>query len=273
MKKILLPFEGNNFPQEILDFAGELNILSPVLLTAAFVPEVDYAQLWSASGGVATGTYIPQVLDEGAVIEDNSVKLKAFCIDHGIKLSIHSDRFDFALPAIRKEARFADLLVISAIHFFDIINTRQPNAYMREILHGAECPMILLPEKPGLPGDIILTYDGTASSVYAIKQFAYLFPELASVRTSLIYLREKKDSPFPNRQFIEELALQHFKNFRILDLGIRPEDFFDTWISAQHRPWLVAGSYGRSDLSRFFTGSFISNLIRKHKIPLFIAHP
>ena len=273
MKKILLPFEGDNFPQELLDFAHELNTLSPVLLTAAFVPEVDYAQLWSASGGVASGVYIPQVKDEGAVIEDRSVKLTAFCARHSIKLSIHTDRFDFALAAIRKEARFADLLVVSATHFFDVISARQPNAYMKEILHGAECPMMLLPEKPGLPGDIILTYDGTASSVYAIKQFAYLFPELTSIRTSLVHLRAKKDEPFPDRDLIEEWASQHFKNLRVLDLAIRPEDFFDTWIAAQHQPWLIAGSYGRSDMSRFFSGSFISGLISRHKIPLFVAHP
>ncbi len=45
MKKILLPFEGGHYPQELLDFAGTLQPMAPILLTAAFVPESDYASL------------------------------------------------------------------------------------------------------------------------------------------------------------------------------------------------------------------------------------
>lgn len=272
MKKILIPFEGASFPQEQLDFARELDALSPILLTAAFVPEVDYAQLWNASGGVAAAVYVPEAPDLDIVIERNSGRVRDFCARHNIRVSIHSDRMDFALPAIRKEARFADLLAVSATHFFDVISARQPNAYMKEILHQAECSIILLPENPMMPSEVVLTYDGTGSSVYAIKQFAYLFPELATVRTSLVHLRERKDDDLPDRQLIEEIAFEHFKNLRVLDLAIRPEDFFDTWIAAQQQPWLVAGSYGRSDLSRMMSGSFISQMIRAHKVPLFIAH-
>jgi len=272
MKKILIPFEGASFPPELLNFARDLNILSPVLVTAAFVPEVDYARLWAASGGMVLSVDAEPSEDEDAVIAEHGGKLKAFCAANGIRFRIHSDRFDFALPAIRKEARFADLLVISAVHFFDVVNARQPNAYMNEILHGAECPMMLIPEKAYLPGEIILMYDGSAASVHAIKQFAYLFPRLASTRASLVHLRHRRDDPFPDRQLIEELASEYFSNLRVQDLDIRPEVFFDTWISSQDRPWLVCGSYGRSDMSRFFSGSFISDLIRKQKLPLFVAH-
>ncbi|WP_431209528.1 hypothetical protein ACQ86N_25625 [Puia sp. P3] len=256
----------------MLSFARDLNILSPVLVTAAFVPEVDYAQLWTGSGGVAMSVYVEPAEDEDAVIEVHSEKLKKYCAANGIRLRIHSDRFDFALPAIRKEARFADMLVISGVHFFDVINARQPNAYMKEILHGAECPVMLVPEQSYLPGDIILMYDGSDASVYAIKQFAYLFPKLASTRATLVHLLHRKDDPFPDRQLMEELTSQYFSNLRVMDQDMRPEAFFDTWIPAQDRPWLVCGSFGRSDMSRFFSGSFISGLIRKQRLPIFIAH-
>lgn len=272
MKKILIPFEGASFPQELLDFARDLNILSPVLVTAAFVPEVDYAQLWTGGGGVAMSVYVEPAEDEDVVVAEHGERLKKYCAANGIRLRIHSDRFDFALPAIRKEARFADLLVISAVHFFDVINARQPNAYMADILHGSECPMMLIPEKVGLPGEIILMYDGSDASVYAIKQFAYLFPKLTSTRASLVHLRHRRNDPFPDRDLIEELVSQYFSDLRVVDLDMKTEAFFDTWIPSQDRPWLVCGSYGRSDMSRLFTGSFASDLIRKRRLPLFVAH-
>jgi len=88
MKKILISFEGESFPQELLEFARQLNVKDPILLTAAFVPEVDYAHLWSTTGGVASALFVPQVEDESTVIEDHSVKLEAYCARNGIKLRI-----------------------------------------------------------------------------------------------------------------------------------------------------------------------------------------
>jgi hypothetical protein len=107
----------------------------------------------------------------------------------------------------------------------------QPNAYMKEILHSTECPILLLPERSDLPGSIVLAYDGTPSAVYAIKQFAYLFPELSDIPTYLV--------------------------------------FVNSWITGRENPWLVTGSYGRSELSQL---CFIAGMIREHKIPVFIAH-
>jgi hypothetical protein len=45
MKKLLLPFEGGHYPQELLNFVAALQPVAPVLLTAAFVPESDYASV------------------------------------------------------------------------------------------------------------------------------------------------------------------------------------------------------------------------------------
>jgi len=272
MKKILLTFEGGNFPQETLEFVRCLNTLSPVLLTAAFVPEVDYAHLMSQSGGIAGAAYIPQVADEDEVIERNSALLEEFCREHVIQHVVRTDRLDFALPSIRKEARFADLMALSSRHFFENINDVQPNSYMKEILHSVECPVLLLPEKSDLPGSIILAYDGTPSSIYAIKQFAYLFPELSDIPAHLVFVSGKNDEPFPDATLVEELAGQHFKDLHLVKLNMPPYDFFNDWITGKENPWLVTGSYGRSELSQLFSKSFIAGMIRGHKIPVFIAH-
>ena len=59
MKKIIIPFEGPNYPQECLELARGLNTISRVRLTAVFAPEVDYSQIWSVTGGMAGATYLP----------------------------------------------------------------------------------------------------------------------------------------------------------------------------------------------------------------------
>ncbi len=190
MKKIVLPFEGDNYPESALDLVRRINIGTPVVLTTVFVPEVDYAQLWTASAGVMANTYVPTV-DEDLVVRKNSARVQEFCVEHGIQLVLHTDRFDFALAAIRKESRFADLLLISSQHFFDTITDKQPNVYMKEMLNTAECPVLMASENCGLPGEIILAYDGSPASVHAIRQFSYLFEDLCDTPTALVYLADK----------------------------------------------------------------------------------
>jgi hypothetical protein len=48
MKKMLIPFEGNHYPQELLDFVAVIRPVAPALLTAAFVPQSDYAGMLAA---------------------------------------------------------------------------------------------------------------------------------------------------------------------------------------------------------------------------------
>jgi hypothetical protein len=273
MKKILLPFEGANYPGEILEFAHNLHALSPFMLAAAFVPEVDYANFGNLPAGVGGAVYSPATIDEDPVIEKNGALLEAFCREHRIKYAQHTDRLDFALPSIRKESRFADLMLLSSIHFFENISSDQPNAYMKEILHSAECPVLLLPENPGLPETLILTYDGTASSVYALKQFAGLFPELSGIPAQLVCIQDKVEEPLPDEMLIEEWASQHFKDLHVKKLSMQPHVFFNNWLFGKTKPWVITGSYGRSGLSLLFAKSFITDLIKIHRIPVFIAHP
>jgi len=271
-KKIAIPFEGNHFPEESLELVRRLNTLSPVWLNAAFVPEVDYSALWSMAGGIAGAVFVPETPDEDEVIARNGARLEEFCKDYSIRLSIHKDRLEFALPLIRMESRFSDLLLLSGRHFFDNIDNHQPNTYMKEILHSSECPILLLPDAVYLPENIVLAYDGTPASVAAIKQFARLFPEFARKEVTLVHLDSDKGEPMPDKEHIEELASSYFAHPRMLNLKMDQVDFFSFWLPARERPWLVAGSYGRGEMSQLFNKSFVAGLIREHKIPVFIAH-
>ena len=272
MKKILLPFIGHSYPGELLDFVKELNQRCKLFLTAAFIPDTDYAQLWPP--GVAAGAkmYLPPTEEEEKVITRNRKRVGSFCETHEIRCRVREDHFDFALSEIKKESRFADLLMISSHHFFDNISNRQPNSYMSATLHDAECPVMLLPDQPHLPGEIVLAYDGTAASVHAIRQFDYLFPEFANIRTTLVYIDQQEKGGIPEEAMIRELGAAHFRNFRMLHLKMNTDQFYTTWIGMMSDPWLVAGAFGRSEFSTLLSHSFIHKMIREHNALLFVAH-
>ena len=61
--------------------------------------------------------------------------------------------------------------------FYENIGIHSSYDYLKDVLHDVACPVLLVPEKFDFPESVILAYDGSEESVYAIKQFAYLFPE------------------------------------------------------------------------------------------------
>jgi nucleotide-binding universal stress UspA family protein len=273
MKKILLAFDGSHFSEGALNFARKLNEKSPVLLTGAFLPQVDYANLWSYSGGGSSGaSFIPLVEDSDAeAVKKNIKRFESFCHTNHIRCRTHKDYFNFAIPELKKESRYADLLIISSELFYEQAGSERPNDYLKETLHDVECPVIVVPENFEFPQSNILTYDGSKSSVYAIKQFAYLFPELVTQPSILIYAEERSGENIPDEANIKELVTRHFANITF-NLGATPKKYFTPWLSERKAPILISGSFGRSGLSRLFRKSFITDVISEHRLPVFIAH-
>ncbi len=75
MKKLLLPFEGGHYPQELLDFVRILQPMDPVLLTAAFVPESQHATFVGA-GELPSSAPLSCYGDEDRMIRYNGKRLQ-----------------------------------------------------------------------------------------------------------------------------------------------------------------------------------------------------
>jgi hypothetical protein len=156
--------------------------------------------------------------------------------------------------------------------FYENIGISDPNIFLKEAIHNSECPVLVVPEQYEFPQKNILAYDGSASSVYAIKQFAYLFPELADNKTVLLYAKDEDEPSFPDEHNIEELCSRHFSDLTLFKLGIDPHKYFGLWAGEKQRSIIVSGAYGRSSFSMMFRKSFVSDVIRDHKLPVFIAN-
>ncbi|MES1215101.1 MAG: hypothetical protein ABUT20_06275 [Bacteroidota bacterium] len=274
MKKVLLAFNGSHFSNGAAEFAEKLNEKKQILLTGAFLPQVDYANLLSYWGGGTAGSlYVPLLEDEDSEsIKTNIKRFEDFCIKNGIEFRVHKDFSDFALPELKKESRFADLLIISGQTFYNDPSSEGPDEYLKEALHDVECPVVVVPEKFVFPETNILTYDGSASSVYAIKQFAYLFPELTANKTILIHVNEKEGKELPDEVNIEELVARHFNDLVLSRVQADPKKYFTDWLHNKTNSILISGAFGRSGFSRLFKKSFIADIIKEHQLPVFIAH-
>lgn len=271
MKKVILAFEGTAFSEGAYEFARNLHQLQPILLVGVFLPQTSLMNLWSYAEG-RRGS-IPLIESyESEQVQAGIERFESLCKKDGIEFRVHKDFLDLALPELEKESEFADLLILGSETFYENMGTTSPNIYLRDTLHGVKCPVVIVPEKFEFPQSIVLAYDGSDDSLYAIKQFAYLFPELCDREAVVVYAGPDASKDFPEKIQIEELAARHYSNLTFVKLVVNPKKYFSTWLSEKKSAILVSGSYGRSDLSQMLKKSFIADVIADHRLPVFIAH-
>ncbi|MGN6293059.1 MAG: hypothetical protein ACTHMV_09980 [Chitinophagaceae bacterium] len=273
MKKVIAAFDNGHYSEGMMQFASELNKKEPILLVGAFLPQVDYASLWSyAAANIADGVYIPLIEPQTAeAIQKTIDRFETYCLKNHIRFTVHKEYFDFALPELKKETIYADLLLIGSDLFYSQTGI-DLNDYLKEILHHTDCPVLIIPEKSDFPANNILTCDGKEGSIYAIKQFAYLFPELASQPTTLVYANPDPDHQIPGHGYVMELVNCHYPRLDEVHLAADGKNFFGTWVSGIKSPVVIAGAFNRGDISMIFKKSFITDTIASHRLPVFIAH-
>lgn len=272
MKKILLAFDGIHFSDGAFDFARNMNMLNPVLLTGLFLPQVNYANLWSYAGSLGGPLLIPREEDEEDKVTKNIEHFESLCRNNDIDFRVRRDFTDLALPELKKESRFADLLIIGSESFYENIQSGEPNDYLKDTLHGVECPVIVVPEQYEFPKRNLLSYDGSESSVYAIKQFIYLFPELMKNTTLLVFAKGRGDDDIPEEAFIKELVARHFSDLSVVKLDSGSREEYTSWLNEKKAAILISGAFGRSAISLLLKKSFIADVIKSHHMPVFIAH-
>jgi hypothetical protein len=131
---------------------------------------------------------------------------------------------------------------------------------------------MLVPEHFLKPFNILFTYDGKASSVFAIRQFTYLFPSCGKMDAMVVCASEESDAEIPQAALMEELVARHYESVTIEHLAGENREGLTRWINEYRGSLLVTGAFGRGELSSIFRKSYVTDLIRQHRIPIFITH-
>lgn len=272
MKKIIVAFDGHHASRGAFEFARRMNETEPILLIGVFIPQVDFSSdlVYSPMG---TAGFMPFTEKYDPVLVTQEIaEFQETCIRHHIEFRVHNDHSDVAVQELKKETRFADLLILGSEKFYSNMGTDSPNEYLKLVLHDAECPVLLVPEQYNFPKSNILSYNGSDDAIFATKSFSCLFPELCENKTTLVYAAKKPSSEIPDEDYLEEFATRHFKDLTLQRLEADPKKYFGTWLKDFDSPVLVSGSFARSLISMVFKESFITEVINDHRIPVFIAH-
>lgn len=281
MGKILVALdEQSNFVKDLLTTAKELFAnWKDNLYVGLLVKDLSYKSRISEYFKTAALVDYNPVDEENLLSEEdqkkaeliaNFVKPSKSC---GIRYEIHND-FRMTAYELVKQSMYADLLIISYKVFCKNNTGRADNSLLYHILKESRCPAMILPENISGIDNIIFTYDGKESSVFAIKAFANLFAAATRNKiTSILAVMPSLDEEIKNERFLLDLVKQHYNNVGVQLLeGVHIAQEIHRFAESVENPVVVMGAYGRSAISNLFIPSVARDIIEKRQLPLFIAH-
>lgn len=262
MKKILLTCDVNHFPHGAFRWLKDLRRADPISVEGYFFMPVDYKNM-----------YVPareSEPDRGRRLLDISkAEFERLCTENGIPFSVTiatgiPDKYE-----LLARTRFNDLLVFSDRFFYSELDDNQPNPYMAEVLHGTECPAVIIPETYEGIDRIVFAYDGKEDCMFALKQFCYLLPNYQQFPIEIIHW-DDHDGFIPKSELLEQFYSVHFRKAGLVKKPSSEQH--GDWIGGDEKVMLLTGSFSRSSLSYVFRKSFAREYIHEGRIPVFIAH-
>ncbi|HEX2630437.1 MAG TPA: universal stress protein, partial [Chitinophagaceae bacterium] len=171
-----------------------------------------------------------------------------------------------------EESRYADILIIDAATSFRKNFEGTPTDFVKDVLKDSECPVIIAPENFEGVNEIIFTYDGSASSVFAMKQFTYLFPQLDDKKVTVLHVEDGEQWSETERKHLGAWLQNHYSSIGFDTKSGDATYEMLAYLFLRHNIFIVMGAYGRNALSRYFKHSHADILMRTITQPIFIAH-
>jgi nucleotide-binding universal stress UspA family protein len=278
MKKILAAFDGLHLSQSTLQYSIDIAKQTRAHLVGVFLEDYTYHSyrvyelITEEGGGMDTKRRHLDKKDEKTRAASVAT-FEAACKETGINYSIHKDR-NFALRELLRESVYGDLLVIDRTETLAHHSEKAPTHFMRDLLADVQCPVLLVPSEFYPVDQLVLLYDGTPSSVHAIKMLSYTLDHLQQLPVKVITVNSyREDMNMPEARLIKEFVKRHFIKTEFITLkGLAETEILDFLGNIEGFPIVALGAYRRSRVSRWLKASLADVLMAETKFPLFIAH-
>ena len=277
MKKFVVAFDGLRFSQSASDYAIFLAKQSSAHLVGVFLDDFmrhsyKVYDLIADDGNYEAKRRKLEAID---IEKRNEAvnKFEAGCQKAGLHYSIHHDK-GVAMQELLRESIYADLLILDNSETLTLYKEKTPSEFIRDLLAQVQCPVLLVPHKFKAIQKLVLLFDGEPSSVFAIKMLHYTLASLDHESAEVVSVKNTNQTlHVPDNKLMKEFMNRHFPKAGYTVLKGNPEEEILNYLKLQkNNPLVVLGAYQRGMVSRWFRPSMADLLMKKLKLPLFIAH-
>lgn len=265
MRKILLALNDHEVRTPGIDFAAYIAKITRSSVTGAFL-ERDYKKEYAETLVLNEDSLEYEQVLSGEV-KANIRLFENRCVNN---YASHSIRRFSGNPAhcIIHESLFSDVIITDGNESFSD-GEGWPSGFVRELLEQAKCPVMIAPFTFEEINEIIFSYDGTDSSIFAMKQFTYLFPEFSDRKITVLQVLREGEDEITEKEKVRDLLMTHYQGVHYTTLhGDAEMELFRTFL-AERNKLMVMGAYGRKRLIGHSTADL---LLKTADIALFIAH-
>ncbi len=271
MKKIIVALDGLKLSLSAIYTAIDLARKERAHLVGVFLD--DFTRNSFSMEEAIQHNNLKELSEKDRHQRDRSVSQFEFhCREAGINHAVHRDK-SFALPDLLRESIYADLLVIAAGETFTRFTETPPTRFVRDLLGGAQCPVLVVPHEYRPLEKVVMLYDGAPSSVFAIKMFTGTLPETNRLPAEVITVKGDENLHLPENRLMKEFMKRHNPDAVYTVLAGEPEAAILHQLEKENGSALIVlGAYRRNAVSRWFRSS-MADVIQQHlKCPLFVAH-
>lgn len=216
--------------------------------------------------------YISENRGLGHLYEHNKALFSNACQSREVNFSYCAFK-SYSPEAVIAETRFADLLIVDPEIKFSGGQQGLPTEFAKELLLKSECAAILAPYSFEGIDEIVLAYDGSKSCVFAIKQFTFLFPELADKKVTVVQVNsDDPNKPIVQEQRIRQFLHTHYDKVHFEMLNGQPASELVRYLIDKRKTFVVLGAFGRNMLSNFLKESTADKVVSTANLPFFISH-
>jgi len=266
--KIIILFAGISHVRELvtssLQIAGEQNSA----IAGIFLKKKNQPRPYSQQ------TYSRQASDQEdlPMISETIRWAEEICSRSGTTFKAVYGR-ELSVSQLAAQTPYADLVVADAKTDFNEYLLTSMNASLKDMLVDAHCPVVLVRSNLVPVQKIVFTYDGSYSSMYAIKMFHYLFPHSTNIPAVLVSADSQRDDQKTNELLLEDWLSHHYHS---VDRMPKQNSVKDQLLELTNRPdenvYVVISAYGKEAYPRIFHPSHVQLLLNYSKASLFIAH-
>lgn len=279
MKRILLLAGTADLKSQTLDFATYIARLGKSKLEGVFLESDSIAAepALKTLGGqmyveeITTANTDTHVQDE--VLHKNIALFEDRCTSRDTTCA-HSKGYR-SVDDIIDQTRYADLLITDPAVTANG-DKAAPSKFVIELLEKAECPVLISPDNFAPIDEVIIAFDGSRSSMFAIKQFYYHLPELASATVRILHVADGNDVEYQNaKAALDKLLKAHDLKVEYTEVKGSARDELYKYLLEQRNmegKLFVTGAFGRNHLSTLFRPHTADLVLKAVDVPVFIAH-
>lgn len=277
MKKIIAAFDGLKYSESTEMYATYIAKHTNAHLIGVFLDDpvyTSYKVYEAIMNKKVPATKIKMFQQKDKALRSAAAgHFEKACQEEKLEYSVHHDQ-NISSVEVKHESVYSDLLVIDSKETFTHYTEELPTRFIQNLLSDIQCPVLVVPQKYRTIQKLILLYDGNPSSVYAIKMFSYLLPQLKHLDTEVIAVNPVEASlHMPDNKLMKEFMKRHFPKARYNVMkGSARYEIVKYLKQVQVNALVVLGAYRRGPVSRWVKESMADTLMKEVKLPLFIAH-